>query len=165
MGFRPPLLLSEILSSFLKYPPPISASHRHFLPNSCHHLKLSCSLNFLFACHFLPRLTLSFVRAGTWSVLFTSQPSTWTNAWHTAVTNKRLMKDKRTPCLLPASSPQLTGTMTLCRPLVGQRLPISPTLHPSLGWTLFAMPISVLSGWDQYHPQLQSQDLIGRSQS
>ena len=41
-----PLFLSEILSSFLKHSPSISVSQHHFLPSTCHNLKLSCSLKF-----------------------------------------------------------------------------------------------------------------------
>lgn len=41
-----PLFLSEILSSFLKYSPSISVSQHHFLPSTCHNLKLSRSLKF-----------------------------------------------------------------------------------------------------------------------
>lgn len=111
-------------------------------------------LIFLFVYHFLSQLTLHFMRAWTWSVLFTLQPGTWTNAWYMARLDKRLLRDRQIPCLLPASSPQLTRTVT-----------ISPTLPPSLQWTLLAPPMSVFSGWDQYHPHSQRPDLMGWSQS
>lgn len=101
-------------------------------------------LIFLFAYHFLSQLTLRFMGAGTWSVSFTLQPGTWT------VLDKRLLRDRQIPFLLPASSPQLTRTVT-----------ISPTLPPSPQWTLWAPPTSVLSGWDQYHPHSQRPDLMG----
>lgn len=144
-----PLFLSEILLSFLKYSPSISVSQHHFLPSTCHNLKLSRRLN-LFVYHFLSQLTLHFMRAWTWSVLFTLQPGTWTNAWYMAILDKRLLRDRQIPCLLPASSPQLTRTVT-----------ISPTLPPSLQWILLAPPMSVFSGWDQYHPHSQRPDLMG----